>query len=120
MSQHLIAADRLLAEARAEEDRLQRYVLAHTAALYAATAVAAAGPPPGGEHATVWQLAAATRPDLADQALGFAQTGAQRSAAEARLPNAASSAEADDMVRAAETFLAAVRGAPGSPAAPAS
>ncbi len=93
-----------------------RYVAAHLGALRAAAALLAARPagmPRGGVIRTVWAYLAELAPELAEWADYFAMAGVRRSAVEAgAIPLRR---EADDLLRAAETFLTLVAGALGLP-----
>ena len=98
-----------------------RYVAAHLAALRAAAAVVAARPAPGTASRrkaprSVWELLPRVEPALAEWAAFFAAGAAKRGAAEAGLPGAVSTCEADDLLRDAETFLSLAEEALGLPA----
>jgi hypothetical protein len=86
-----------------------RYAAAHLAALRAAAAVLAARarPEPGRRSrlTNVWFLLAAVAPELSEWAAFFAAGASKRAAAEAGIPRAVTSREADDLVQAAEQFL---------------
>ena len=99
-----------LAEAAEEDGAGSRYVAAHLAALRAAAAVVAARPDVGtGPRRkgpkSVWELLPRVEPALSEWAAFFAAGARKRAAAEAGLPRAVSAAEADDLLRDAETFL---------------
>jgi hypothetical protein len=99
-----------LAEAEVEGDPGTRYICAHLAALRAAAAIVAARGEPGSgarrrRPRSVWELLPQVEPALAEWAAFFAAGAAKRAAAEAGLPRAASSQEADDLLRDASTFL---------------
>jgi SAV_6107-like HEPN len=99
-----------LAEAAEERSAAARYVAAHLAALRAAAAVVAARPEPGPgprrkAPKSVWELLPRVEPALAEWAAFFAAGARKRAAAEAGLTRAVSGAEADDLLRDAETFL---------------
>jgi len=99
-----------LAEAAEEDGAGSRYVAAHLAALRAAAAVVAARPDAGtGPRRkgpkSVWELLPRVEPALSEWAAFFAAGARKRAAAEAGLPRAVSAAEADDLLRDAETFL---------------
>lgn len=118
----LAAARHGLAEAAAAPRPAERYALAHLAALRAAAAVLAvrarpAAPGQGrrGRPASVWRLLAGTAPELSEWAAFFAAGAGKRAAAEAGIPGAVTPREADDLLRDAETFLAAVTGSLGRP-----
>ena len=102
-----------LAEAGEEGSAGSRYVAAHLAALRAAAAVVAARPAvsPGPRRKapkSVWELLPRVEPALAEWAAFFAAGARKRAAAEAGLARAVSGAEADDLLRDAETFLSLV------------
>jgi len=99
-----------LAEAAEEDGAGSRYVAAHLAALRAAAAIVAARPDAGtGPRRkgpkSVWELLPRVEPALSEWAAFFAAGARKRAAAEAGLPRAVSAAEADDLLRDAETFL---------------
>jgi SAV_6107-like HEPN len=101
-----------LAEAaRTSADGL-RYATAHLAALRAAAAVLAARarPEPGRRNrlTSVWALLAVVAPELEEWAAFFAAGASKRAAAEAGIPRAVTTREADDLTRAAEQFVAVV------------
>ncbi|HEY6274781.1 MAG TPA: SAV_6107 family HEPN domain-containing protein [Streptosporangiaceae bacterium] len=108
-----------LASAVDETAASGRYVAAHLAALRAAAAVVAARPAPGTGRRkaprSVWELLPKVEPALAEWAAFFAAGAGKRAAAEAGLPRAVSSREADDLLRDAETFLSLVEEALGMP-----
>jgi len=86
-----------------------RYATAHLAALRAAAAVLAAWarPEPGRRNrlTSVWALLTAVAPELGEWASFFAAGASKRAAAEAGIPRAVTTREADDLVRAAEQFV---------------
>lgn len=98
----------------AEQTRLDglRYATAHLAALRAAAAVLAARarPVPGrrGRLTSVWTLLVKVAPELDEWAAFFALGASKRAAAEAGIPRVVSTREADDLLRAAEQFVALV------------
>jgi hypothetical protein len=103
-----------LREAAEREIPADRYAGAHLAALRASAAVLAAR-----AHATdprarrrrptsAWVLLTAVAPELGEWAAFFAAGASKRAAAEAGVQRAATSREADDLVRDVETFLALV------------
>ena len=107
-----------LAEAAEEGGAGSRYVAAHLAALRAAAAVVAARPEAGTgprrkAPKSVWELLPRVEPALAEWAAFFAAGARKRAAAEAGLARAVSSAEADDLLRDAETFLSVAERALG-------
>jgi SAV_6107-like HEPN len=109
----LAAARRGLHESAAASCAGERYALAHLAALRAAAAVLAARARPAdalgrGRPRSVWTLLVQCAPELAEWAAFFAAGARKRAAAEAGLPRAVSTREADDLLRDAETFLALV------------
>jgi hypothetical protein len=99
-----------LAEARETDDHLIRYSSAHVAALRVAAAVLSvrARPVRSGPRRRVqrnaWVLLAEVAPEFGEWATFFAAGATQRAAAEAGLERAVSTREADDLVRAVETF----------------
>lgn len=109
-----------LANAVGETSVGGRYVGAHLAALRAAAAIVAARPAPGTGRrkapSSVWELLPKVEPALAEWAAFFAAGAGKRAAAEAGLPRAVSSGEADDLLRDAETFLSLAEEALGRPA----
>ena len=109
-----------LANAEGETSPGGRYVAAHLAALRAAAAIVAARPAAGTGRRrgprSVWELLPKVEPALAEWAAFFAAGAGKRAAAEAGLPRAVSSREADDLLRDAETFLSLAEEALGRPA----
>ena len=110
-----------LANAADETSAGGRYVAAHLAALRAAAAIVAARPAPGTSARrkaprSVWELLPRVEPALAEWAAFFAAGAGKRAAAEAGLPRAVSSREADDLLRDAWTFLSLAEDALGLPA----
>jgi hypothetical protein len=99
-----------LAEARETDDHLIRYSSAHVAALRIAAAMLAvrARPVRSGPRRRVqrnaWVLLAEVAPELGEWATFFAAGASQRAAAEAGLERAVTTREADDLVRAVESF----------------
>lgn len=91
-----------------------RYTAAHLAALRAAAAVLAARARPvvpgrrRSRPTSVWVLLAAVAPELREWAEFFAAGARKRAAAEAGLPCAVTTREADDLLRDAEAFLSVV------------
>ena len=107
-----------LAEAADEDGAGSRYVAAHLAALRAAAAIVAARPDAGtGPRRkgpkSVWELLPRVEPALSEWAAFFAAGARKRAAAEAGLARAVSAAEADDLLRDAETFLSLAEDALG-------
>lgn len=94
-----------------------RYATAHLAALRAAAAVLAARarPAPGRRSrvTSVWQLLVLVAPELSEWASFFAAGAQKRAAAEAGIPRVVTAREADDLIRAAEQFIAVVEVALG-------
>jgi hypothetical protein len=109
-SRDLSRARMALAEARETGDHLIRYSSAHVAGLRVAAAVLAvrARPVRTGPRRRVqrnaWVLLAEVTPEFGEWATFFAAGAVQRAAAEAGLERAVSTREADDLVRAVETF----------------
>ncbi|MEU4601721.1 SAV_6107 family HEPN domain-containing protein [Kribbella sp. NPDC023972] len=109
-SRELSRARAALAEARETSDHLIRYSSAHVAALRVAAAVLAvrARPVRSGTRRRVqrnaWVLLAEVAPEFGEWATFFAAGASQRAAAEAGLERAVTTREADDLVRAVETF----------------
>ncbi len=109
-AQLLAIARQGLTEAADQPDGL-RYSSAHLAALRAAAAVLGARAKPGPKARQVrsaWELLAEVAPELADWADHFAGTSQTRAAAEAGIPRVVTAREADDMLRAADTFVGVV------------
>jgi hypothetical protein len=109
----LLLARRGLEEAAAMRPDGLRYATAHLAALRAAAAVLAARatPSPGirrGRPTSVWTLLVMVAPELTEWSAFFAAGAAKRAAAEAGIPRVVSSREADNLMRAAEQFIAVV------------
>lgn len=112
-----------LAAAQGEVVPAARFVGAHLAALRAAAAIVAARSEPGStarrrKPRSVWELLPRVEPALSEWAAFFAAGAGKRAAAEAGLPRAVSHAEADDLLRDAETFLTMAGDALGMPAQP--
>src|SRR5262249_5492993 len=107
-----------LAEAAEEDGAGSRYVAAHLAALRAAAGMVAAradagaGPRRKGRK-SVWELLPRVEPALSEWAAFFAAGARKRAAAEAGLARAVTAAEADDLLRDAETFLSLAEDALG-------
>jgi SAV_6107-like HEPN len=113
-----------LAEAVAAAHPCRRYAAAHLAALRCAAAVLAVRAQPsersGRRLRSAWVLLSRVAPELAEWAAFFAAGAGKRAAAEAGLSHAVSRREADDLVRAVQTFLAlcvAAAGTGGTPEA---
>jgi hypothetical protein len=114
----LVLARRGLAEAAETRPDGLRFATAHLAALRAAAAVLAtrAKPAPGsrrGRITSVWSLLVLVAPEFAEWATFFAAGAAKRAAAEAGIPRVVTAREADDLLRAAEQFVALVEVALG-------
>ena len=113
-SRDLARARAALAEARESADHLLKYSSAHVAALRVAASVLAvrARPVRSGPRRRVqrnaWVLLAEVAPEFGEWASFFAAGATQRAAAEAGLERAVTTREADDLVRAVETFYALV------------
>lgn len=112
---HLLASARSdLVEAGRTHLPAERYALAHLSALRAAAAVLSARPvdPASPRRAarptSVWRLLPDAAPELTQWSAFFAATAAKRQAAEAGVLTAADATEADDLMRAAQTFVAVV------------
>jgi SAV_6107-like HEPN len=117
-AQLLAIARQGLAEAAHTRAEGPRYATAHLAALRAAAAVLAARarPAPAGRRQRVtsaWSLLVLVAPEFAEWAGYFALGAAKRAAAEAGIPRVVSPREADDLLRAAEQFVAVVESALG-------
>jgi hypothetical protein len=109
----LVLARRGLEEAAGMRPDGLRYATAHLAALRAAAAVLAARATaaPGVRRSrptSVWTLVAMVAPELRDWTAYFAAGASKRAAAEAGIPRVVSAREADDLLRAAEQFVAVV------------
>ena len=107
----LLARQGLEEAAETRKDGL-RYATAHLAALRAAAAVLAARarPAPGRRSrlTSVWSLLVLVAPELSEWASFFAAGATKRAAAEAGIPRVVTAREADDLMRAAEQFIAVV------------
>ncbi|TWD83470.1 hypothetical protein FB561_4633 [Kribbella amoyensis] len=106
----LSRARHALAEARETDDHLIKYSSAHVAALRVAAAVLAvrARPVRSGARRRVqrnaWVLLSEVAPEFGEWATFFAAGASRRAAAEAGLERAVTTREADDLIRAVETF----------------
>ena len=113
----LTLARRGLEEAAEIRTDGMRYATAHLAALRAAAAVLAARarPAPGRRSrlTSVWSLLVMVAPELSEWAAYFAAGASKRAAAEAGMPRVVSAREADDLLRAAEQFIAVIEVALG-------
>ncbi len=116
----LASARQGLASAEGDVSAGGRYVGAHLAALRAAAAIVAARAEPAAPRrrrpASVWELLPRVEPTLSEWAAFFAAGASKRAAAEAGLPRAVSSREADDLLRDAATFVSLAESALGVPA----
>jgi hypothetical protein len=116
-AQLLAIARQGLAEAAQTRPDGLRYAAAHLAALRAAAAMLAARARPSPTRrqrvTSVWTLLVMVAPELTDWANYFAVGATKRAAAEAGIPRVVSPREADDLLRAAEQFVAVVEVALG-------
>lgn len=117
-TQLLAVARRGLTEAADTRSDGLRYATAHLAALRAATALLAARARPDqgarrGRLTSVWALLAAVAPEMSEWTQHFAAGASKRAAAEAGIPRAVTAQEADELLRAAEQFVAVVETALG-------
>jgi hypothetical protein len=117
-AQLLTIARQGLAEAAQTRADGQRYATAHMAALRAAAAVLAARARPAAPSrrsrvTSVWSLLVLVAPEFSEWASYFALGAGKRAAAEAGIPRVVSPREADDLLRAAEQFVALVESALG-------
>lgn len=115
-AQLLVIARQSLAEAAGQPDGL-RYATAHLAALRAAAAILAARATPTRQRRSpvrsVWALMSTVAPEFTDWAAYFSGSATTRAAVEAGIPRVVSTREADDMLRAAEQFVAVVEASLG-------
>ncbi|MDG4827104.1 SAV_6107 family HEPN domain-containing protein [Asanoa sp. WMMD1127] len=111
-----IARNGLAEAAQTRPDGL-RYAAAHLAALRAAAAMLAARARPSPTRrnrvTSVWTLLVMVAPELDEWATYFAAGATKRAAAEAGIPRVVTAREADDLLRAAEQFVAVVEVALG-------
>lgn len=111
-----VAREGLAEAARTRPDGL-RFAAAHLAALRAAAALLAARARPAPTRrnriTSVWVLLAGVAPELDEWASYFAAGASKRAAAEAGIPRVVTAREADDLLRAAEQFVAVVETALG-------
>lgn len=116
-AQLLALARQGLAEAAQTRPDGLRYAAAHLSALRAAAAMLAARARPSPTRrqrvTSVWTLLVMVAPELTDWANYFATGATKRAAAEAGIPRVVSPREADDLLRAAEQFVAVVEVALG-------
>ena len=113
----LASARQGLAGAEREVSASGRYVGAHLAALRAAAAIVAARSEPMSPRRrrpqSVWELLPRVEPTLSEWAAFFAAGAGKRAAAEAGLPRAVTSREADELLRDAATFVGLAENALG-------
>jgi hypothetical protein len=116
-AQLLAIARQGLAEAAQTRADGLRYAAAHLSALRAAAAMLAARARPvptrRGRVTSVWTLLVMVAPELDEWATYFAAGATKRAAAEAGIPRVVTAREADDLLRAAEQFVAVVEVALG-------
>ncbi|HKJ12110.1 MAG TPA: SAV_6107 family HEPN domain-containing protein [Ornithinimicrobium sp.] len=100
-----------LVQACHSDTSAERYTQSHLAALRAAAAVIAARSRPSRRSGprSVWEVLPAVAPELTEWAVLYAASARRRGAVE-RGEASVSCREADDLVRASECFLEAVRG----------
>jgi len=117
-SQLLVLARRGLDEAAELRVPGRRYASAHLAGLRAAAAVVAARAKPvprqRSKLTSVWDLLRLVAPELDDWAVYFAASASKRAAAEAGIRGVVTAREADDLLRAATSFIAVVELALGA------
>ena len=111
-SQLLALARRGLEEAAEQPSDGLRYAGAHLAGLRAAAAVVAARAKPVASRrsklTSVWVLLSMVAPELGEWAAYFAASAGKRAAAEAGIPRVVTAREAEDLVRAAASFVSVV------------
>jgi hypothetical protein len=111
----LAQAYRGLDEARRMEGPLERYAVAHLAALRASAAVLAVrgrpeeGPRRRGRIRSAWEVLPEVAPELAEWAVYYAAGASKRAAAEAGIASAATMREADDLIRNTALFVRTVQ-----------
>ena len=107
----LARADAELLAAQYSAEAWEQFSHAHLAALRAAAAVVAAGPPTSGRGGprTVWQLLAEVAPELARWATLFADAAPLRSAVDAGRFDSVGPARAEQALCDAEDFVDVVR-----------
>ena len=111
----LAQAYRGLDEARSLEGPLERYAVAHLAALRASAAVLAVrgrpeeGPRRRGRIRSAWEVLPEVAPELAEWAVYYAAGASKRAAAEAGIASAATMREADDLIRNTALFVRMVQ-----------
>lgn len=109
-------AARTLRDAMVSTEPGERYALAHVAALQATAGLLGSRARPTGRTArqrNAWVLLERVAPEFGEWARFFAAGAGKRAAAEAGARAAVTAREADDLVRAADSFLAAVEAALG-------
>ena len=113
----LVLARRGLEEAAQTRPDGLRYAAAHLSALRAAAAMLAARAQPAPTRrnrvTSVWTLLLMVAPELREWATYFAAGASKRAAAQAGIPRVVTAREADDLLRAAEQFVAVVEVALG-------
>jgi hypothetical protein len=113
----LIGARRVLGEAEATADPLERFAFSHLAALRAAAALLADRARPASSRPrrpmSVWTLLVGVAPEFEPWAGYFAAGANKRAAAEAGLRGAVTGREADDLMRDAGAFIALIETAMG-------
>lgn len=116
-AQLLVIARQGLTEAAQTRPDGLRYATAHLAALRAAAAILAARARPAPARrqrvTSVWALLVVVAPEMGEWATFFATGATKRAAAEAGIPRVVSAREADDLLRAAEQFVAVAEEALG-------
>ena len=111
----LAQAYRGLDEARSMEGPLERYAVAHLAALRASAAVLAVrgrpeeSPRKRGRIRSAWEVLPEVAPELAEWAVYYAAGASKRAAAEAGIASAATMREADDLIRNTALFVRMVQ-----------
>lgn len=105
----LAHAHSCLQEAALSVRPVDRYAMAHLAALRTAAAVlasrAAVEPLGRRQSRNAWVLLARVAPELEEWAAFFSAGAGKRAAAQAGITSAVSTREADDLLREADTFL---------------
>ncbi len=113
----LVLARRGLEEAAQTRPDGLRYAAAHLSALRAAAAMLAARAQPAPTRrnrvTSVWTLLLMVAPELREWATYIAAGASKRAAAQAGIPRVVTTREADDLLRAAEQFVAVVEVALG-------
>ncbi|WP_051941001.1 SAV_6107 family HEPN domain-containing protein [Phaeacidiphilus oryzae] len=112
----LAQAERSLAEARGQEQPLERYAIAHLAALRATAAVLAVRGRPEKTDArgrrrirSAWDVLPEVAPELAEWSAYYAAGAGKRAAAEAGIESAATMRDADDLIRNTALYLRIVQ-----------